>query len=135
MDLKKDYTQNDQMKGQETRLNSMRPNKTQQELEQLNAARQAYIKQMQNAILGKQSAMFKSRLPIQIPVYNAFQSSVGIPIYEMGVGNQPNQTPEQKAMEDQLGAQLFRFPTTDPLAYHRRIEAPHVFRASPVFGF
>jgi hypothetical protein len=118
-----------------TMLNAEHQASAQQNLARLFEARQQYISQMQNAIVGKPSGLFKSRSMTPTPVFNAFTSNVGSPIHEMGVSNQPAMTPEQKAMSDHLGAQLFRFPDTDPLAYHRRIEKPHVFRASPVFGF
>ncbi len=101
----------------------------------LGQARRNYVRQVARALKGRRSSLFNVE-PMREPVYDAAKSNVSSAVVEMGANSHaPAMTMAMKEYDDQVSASLFEYPTTDILAYRRRIEQPRVFSHSPVFGF
>lgn len=101
----------------------------------LGQARRNYVRQVARALKGRRSSLFNVE-PMREPVYDAAKSNVSSAVVEMGANSHaPAMTKAMKEYDDQVSASLFAYPTTDILAYRRRIEQPRVFSHSPVFGF
>lgn len=101
----------------------------------LGQARRRYVRQVSLALKGRRSSLFNVE-PMRSPIYDSAKSNVGSAIVDMGANSHaPAMTMAMKEYDDQVSASLFAYPTTDILAYRRRIEQPRVFSHSPVFGF
>jgi hypothetical protein len=88
--------------------------------------RMKYINSVMEAIKGRTA----ESLPV---MFNSYGSNTGM---FGGLAEKPDlMTLARQKAEDKLHSQLFRFPSTDPLAYSRRIEHDNVFQHSPMYGF
>lgn len=56
-------------------------------------------------------------------------------VYQTGPANGDSVTSQMKRVQDALSSQLYKDPSSDMLAFSRRIENPQVFRHAPVYGF
>jgi hypothetical protein len=102
----------------------------------LGAARANYKKMLEKAIMGQQGPLFRNSTPTGSLVLAGFKSTTGDNLGSLyAAPNQSLISEARKQASDAVAASLFMHPSTDILAYHRRIEHPEVFTHQPTFGF
>ena len=103
-------------------------------INELQAARDRYKSFLQKAIR-QQGPLYQSRSFERGIDFGGNPRSQIANASVYGAVNQPAISAASKAQSDAVASHRFMYPSTDILAYHRRIEQPEVFSHSPTFGF
>ncbi len=102
----------------------------------LAASRANYRRMLQRAIKGQQGPLFRNNTPTGSLVMSNMKFTQGSSLAsEYAAVNQPLVSAARKIASDTVAAQRFMYPSTDILAYHRRIEHPEVYTHEPRYGF